>query len=97
MKSAQVKQAGSSTRKIRRKPPCLSSLPTIPKTSHMFQVQEASSLCQWCSTPKKPVYMGSGFYCPHYHGGTPCSGHPINLIMEKGGSIFNLKGGGDGA
>lgn len=96
MESAQNKEAGSITRPVRRKPPRLS---TIPKTSHMFQVQEASSLCQWCSTSEKPVYMGSGFYCPHYHGGTPHSSHPINLLMEKGGSIFNLKDndGGDGA
>lgn len=102
MESSQKKEAGSNTintrntRSIRRKPP---SLKTLPKKDHTFIVQESYSQCEWCSTPENPVYMGLGFYCPHYHGGTPCLGHPMNLNMKNGGSIFNCKNsdGGDSA
>jgi hypothetical protein len=95
MVSSKAKTTGTNTRRIKRKPAPLS---TLPKTDYIYAAQEIFSQCEWCSTPENPVYMGRGFRCPHYHGGTPCTGHPMNLIM-KSATIFNDKvsDGGDNA
>ena len=51
--------------KLRRKPSPINIFK--PKNNNLLP----KSLCQWCSNQESEVYMGTGYYCPHYHGGTP--------------------------
>ena len=80
MVSTKPKEAGINIMRIMRKPFPRS---TLPKTGIHYKPQHSFSLCEWCSTPEKDIKMGYGYYCPHYHDGTPCAGHPLNLIMNR--------------
>ena len=40
-------------------------------TDSIVSLKVSYGLCKWCSTVQQSVNIGRGYYCPHYHEGTP--------------------------